>query len=105
MYYLLLPFEHQLTPYSPVLVNVSSIRLIIGFAFSFKATDWIQDLGFMTNFAIYGAALTGVSLLLPVMYIYGKPIRAWTSGRLEARVVKDVDDDDRDWKVEEHNRM
>lgn len=59
----------------------------------------------MANFAIYGGALTATSLLLPVMFIYGKAIRAWTSGRLEARVVKDVDDDDRDWKTEDSNRI
>ncbi|EGY13625.1 hypothetical protein VD0002_g6572 [Verticillium dahliae] len=83
----------------PVLVNVSSIRLIIGFAMSFRVTDWIQDLGFMVNFAIYSGALAAVALLLPAMYIYGKRIREWTGGRLEARVVNNVDDD-KDWKAD-----
>ncbi|KAM0273940.1 hypothetical protein ACHAQH_008112 [Verticillium albo-atrum] len=83
----------------PVLVNVSSIRLIIGFAMSFRVTDWIQDLGFLVNFGIYGGALAGFALMLPIMYIYGKRIREWTSGRLEARVVKEVDDD-RDWRTD-----
>lgn len=72
---------------------------------SFQVTSWIQDLGFLVNFAIYGAALAGFSLLMPVMYLYGKPIRAWTSGRLEARVVKEVyDDDEKDWK-DDDNRI
>lgn len=66
---------------------------------SFRVTDWIQDLGFMVNFAIYSGALAAVALLLPAMYIYGKRIREWTGGRLEARVVNNVDDD-KDWKAD-----
>ncbi|KAE9568166.1 hypothetical protein CGMCC3_g15735 [Colletotrichum fructicola] len=82
----------------PVLVNVSSARLIIGFIMSFNVTTWIEDLGFLKNFGIYSAALAGISMLLPVMYKYGKPIRAWTAGRLEpAMPAKVIDDDDQYW--------
>ncbi|WYZ39290.1 hypothetical protein EsH8_III_001204 [Colletotrichum jinshuiense] len=85
----------------PVLVNVSSSRLIIGFIMSFNVTTWIEDLGFLKNFGIYSAALAGVSMLLPVMYIYGKPIRAWTAGYLEPSTpilpAKTLDDDDQYW--------
>lgn len=65
---------------------------------SFNVTTWIEDLGFFKNFGIYSAALAGVSMLLPVMYKYGKPIRAWTAGRLEPAVLaKTLDDDDQYW--------
>lgn len=86
----------------PVLVNVSSSRLIIGFIMSFNVTTWIEQLGFLKNFGIYSAALAGVSMLLPVMYKYGKPMRAWTAGRLEPQVApaKTLEDDDQYWNNE-----
>ncbi|KAG8167295.1 hypothetical protein KVR01_002984 [Diaporthe batatas] len=68
----------------PVLVNVSSLRLVVGFALSFDMTTWVEQLGFMTNFAIYGGIMAAFALGGPVMYIYGKRIRAWTAGRLES---------------------
>ncbi|KLU82935.1 hypothetical protein MAPG_02002 [Magnaporthiopsis poae ATCC 64411] len=66
----------------PVLVNVSSFRLIVGFIMSFKATQWIQDIGFLRSFGIYGGALALSCLGLPFVYFYGKRIRAWTAGTL-----------------------
>lgn len=66
----------------PVLVNVSSFRLIIGFGMSFDATTWVQQLGFLRSFAIYSGALAFLSLGLPLVYIYGKRIRAFTGGKL-----------------------
>lgn len=84
-----------------MLVNVSSFRLIVGFALSFNATTWVEDLGFLESFGVYSGALAVVALGLPAVYIYGKQIRAWTSGSLERNAVKDVktkdiemDDDD-----------
>ncbi|TQN69605.1 putative MFS-type transporter [Colletotrichum shisoi] len=89
----------------PVLVNVSSSRLIIGFIMSFNITTWIEQLGFFKNFGIYSAALAGVSMLLPVMYKYGKPMRAWTGGRLEPTVkpAKVLEEDDQYWKSTEQS--
>lgn len=69
----------------PVLVNVSSVRLMVGFALSFNTTTWVEQLGFMTNFAIYGGIMAGFGLGGIIMYIYGKRIRAWSAGRLENR--------------------
>jgi MFS family permease len=66
----------------PVLVNVSSIRLIVGFAMSFNATSWIENIGFFKSFAIYSGALAISCLGLPFVYKYGKRIRSWTAGRL-----------------------
>ncbi len=65
-----------------MLVNVSSIRLVVGFAMSFNATTWIQDIGFLPSFSIYAGALAIASLGLPLVYIYGKRLRGWTAGRL-----------------------
>jgi len=67
-----------------VLVNVSSLRCIIGFAMSFRATTWIEDRGFFGSFGIYAAVLAGLSMLLPVMYLYGKKIRKWTAGTVQS---------------------
>ncbi|KAL1865900.1 hypothetical protein Daus18300_007012 [Diaporthe australafricana] len=69
----------------PVLVNVSSVRLMVGFALSFNTTTWVEQLGFMTNFAIYGGIMAGFGLCGIIMYTYGKRIRAWSAGRLENR--------------------
>jgi hypothetical protein len=54
---------------------------------SFRATTWTAELGFMRSFGIYAGVLGGVSLLLPVMYIYGKRIRQWTSGSISSKEV------------------
>lgn len=67
----------------PVLVNVSSFRLIIGFALSFDATTWVEQLGFLHSMAIYSGVLGLLSLGLPLVYIYGKRIRAFTGGKLD----------------------
>jgi hypothetical protein len=64
----------------PILVNVSSFRCIIGFAMSFKATTWIEELGFLASFSIYAGVLAFFVCMLPIFYIYGKRIRRWTSG-------------------------
>lgn len=63
---------------------MSSLRLIVGFALSFDMTTWVEQLGFMANFAIYGGIMAAFALGGPFMYIYGKRIRAWTAGRLES---------------------
>lgn len=57
---------------------------MVGFALSFDMTTWVQQLGFMANFAIYGGIMAAFALGGPIMYIYGKRIRAWTAGRLES---------------------
>lgn len=67
----------------PVLVNVSSFRLIVGFAMSFNVTSWVQSVGFFPTFGYYSLALVLASLGLPLVYRYGKRIRAWTAGRLD----------------------
>lgn len=56
---------------------------------SFRATTWVEQRGFMGSFAIYASVLAGVSLLLPVMFLYGKRIREWTSGTLKAKTVSE----------------
>ncbi|CAN8100481.1 unnamed protein product [Discula destructiva] len=81
----------------PVLVNVSSLRLIVGFALSFKATSWVESLGFMKSFAIYSGALAAATLGLPFVYFYGKRIRAFTGGRLDrAYAREEIYDDPKD---------
>ncbi|KAK3307697.1 major facilitator superfamily domain-containing protein [Chaetomium strumarium] len=66
----------------PVLVNVSSFRLIIGFTMSFNATTWVEQLGFQRSFGFYSLALAVASLGLPVVFAFGKRLRAWTALRI-----------------------
>lgn len=56
---------------------------MVGFAISYDMTTWVEQLGFMANFAIYSGIMAAFALGGPIMYIYGKRIRAWTAGRLE----------------------
>lgn len=77
--WLLLSLSHAC---SPVLVTMSSIRLIIGFGFSVKAADWIETSGFMVVFGAYTALFGALSLLGIPVYLYGKRIRAWAVGTL-----------------------
>jgi hypothetical protein len=70
---------------SPVLVNVSSFRCIIGFAMSFRVTTWVEQRGFLGSFAIYAGVLAAFSLLLPLIYFYGKKIRQWTAGTVKSK--------------------
>lgn len=47
---------------------------------SFRATSWIEDLGFLGSFGIYAGVIGASMLFLPVMYFKGKAIRQWTAG-------------------------
>jgi MFS family permease len=67
----------------PVLVNVSSIRIIISFFLSSQITPWVAQIGILNTFAIYGEALIVLSLGIPVLYFTGKRIRIWTSGSVK----------------------
>ncbi|QDS76825.1 hypothetical protein FKW77_002884 [Venturia effusa] len=68
----------------PVLVNISSWRCIIGFALSFRATDWVEERGFLGSFSIYAGILAALACILPVMYVCGKRIRQWTAGTVKS---------------------
>ncbi|ORY63847.1 major facilitator superfamily transporter [Pseudomassariella vexata] len=76
----------------PVLVNVSSMRLIIAFFFSSTITTWVIEKGFLGTFAVYAEALIVLSLGIPALYFTGKKIRIWTAGSVEkGTVLKKVD--------------
>lgn len=47
-------------------------------------SNWVQKLGFLANFAIYSGIMAAFALCGPIMYIYGKRIRAWSAGRLQS---------------------
>lgn len=47
-------------------------------------SNWVEQLGFLANFAIYSGIMAAFALCGPIMYIYGKRIRAWSAGRLES---------------------
>ncbi|KAE9378580.1 MFS general substrate transporter [Stipitochalara longipes BDJ] len=70
----------------PVLVNVASFRNVLGFAFSFGVTDWIEARGYLGCFGIYAGCLALLSLGIPFLLIFGKRIR-----RSVGRLVKRMD--------------
>lgn len=70
---------------------MSSFRLIAGFLISFKSADMILALGFLKTFGIYAAIMALFSLMLPFVYKYGKRMRLWSAGKLDAAMREDDD--------------
>lgn len=68
------------TSHSPVLILFSSTKLIIGFALSFKATDWIKAHGFATILGMYAGLIGFIALFGVPVYIWGKKLRAGSAG-------------------------
>ncbi|KAK6082313.1 major facilitator superfamily transporter [Seiridium cupressi] len=64
----------------PVLVNVSSIRIVIAFFLSSQVTVWVVEKGILNTFAIYAEALIVLSLGMPLLWFFGKRLRIWTAG-------------------------
>ncbi|KAK6221892.1 hypothetical protein LQW54_001112 [Pestalotiopsis sp. IQ-011] len=64
----------------PVLILFSSTKLIIGFALSFKATDWIKAHGFATILGMYAGLIGFIALFGVPVYIWGKKFRARSAG-------------------------
>lgn len=64
---------------------------------SFDATTWVEQIGFMKSFSIYAGALAFMTLGLPLVYIYGKRIRAFTAGKLNKTYTED--------KMEDENKL
>ncbi|KAK2017442.1 major facilitator superfamily transporter [Colletotrichum eremochloae] len=69
----------------PVLVNVSSLRIVIAFFIASKATVWIAEKGPAATFALYAEAIIVLSLGLPVFYFWGKKLRQWTAGSVKGK--------------------
>ncbi|KAF3761622.1 hypothetical protein M406DRAFT_50918 [Cryphonectria parasitica EP155] len=66
----------------PVLVNVSSLRIVIAFFLASLATTWVAEEGLLPTFVIYAEVMIVLVLLLPVLWVFGKRIRVWTAGRV-----------------------
>ncbi|KZL63338.1 major facilitator superfamily transporter [Colletotrichum incanum] len=69
----------------PVLVNVSSLRIVIAFFVASKATTWIAEKGPLATFALYAETIIVLSLGLPVLYFWGKHLRQWTAGSVKSK--------------------
>lgn len=65
-----------------MLVNVSSLRLIIAFFLASQATVWVADRGLLWTFAIYAEIMLVLSLGIPGLYFFGKQLRKWTGGKV-----------------------
>lgn len=84
------PQVHEINNFCrPVLVTMSSFRLIAGFLISFKSADWILDIGFIKTFSIYSGIMMLFTLMLPLVFYYGKPMRLWSAGKLGEKPEED----------------
>ncbi|KAG6361451.1 hypothetical protein INS49_009678 [Diaporthe citri] len=50
----------------PVLVNVSSLKIIIAFFFASLATTWVAQKGLLATFVIYAETMIVISMFMPV---------------------------------------
>lgn len=71
---------------------MSSFRLIAGFLISFKSADMILAIGFLKTFAVFAVVMAIFSLMLPIVYKYGKRMRLWSAGRFEGSAASDSAD-------------
>lgn len=69
----------------PVLVNVSSMRIIIAYFLASVATTWVAEKGLLATFAIYAETMIVISLFIPVLWFTGKKLRLWTGGKVKQR--------------------
>ncbi|RDL33935.1 uncharacterized protein BP5553_08303 [Venustampulla echinocandica] len=60
---------------SPVLVNVAGFRNVIGFAFTYGVTDWVQARGYMGCFGIYAGCIALLCVPMPFVWKFGKRLR------------------------------
>jgi len=75
----------------PVLVNLSSLRIIIAFFLASQATLWIAQRGLLSTFAIYAEVMIVLSLGLPAFYFFGKRLRKLTAGTVHGvRIEKTI---------------
>ena len=66
-----------------MLVNVSSLRLIISFFLASQATVWVAERGLLAVFAMYAEIMLVLSLGIPGLFFFGKRLRQWTGGMVK----------------------
>lgn len=66
-----------------MLVNVSSLRLIISFFLASQATVWVAERGLLAVFAMYAEIMLVLSLGIPALFFFGKRLRQWTGGKVQ----------------------
>lgn len=77
----------------PVLVNVSSLRIITAFFLASEVTTWVAEKGLLGTFVIYAEVMIVVSLGIPALFFGGKKLRQLTAGSVRAKMpAKMVDD-------------
>lgn len=84
----------------PVLVNVSSLRIIISFFLASRATTWVAEKGMLNTFAIYAEAMVVLSLGIPLFYFLGKKMRQFTAGSIEKGKEKKLSEKEK--KIQEY---
>lgn len=63
-----------------MLVNVSSLRLIVAFFLASQATTWVAMHGLQAVYAVFAEVMLVLSLGIPALYFFGKRLRQWTGG-------------------------
>lgn len=74
-----------------VIVSASSLKIIATFFLATNATTWLQAVGAMKLYAAFAEMLLLVSLGLPLLFVFGKRLRQWTSGTVKDRSLKTND--------------
>ncbi|KAH8891948.1 major facilitator superfamily transporter [Thozetella sp. PMI_491] len=69
----------------PVLVNVSTLRVFTSFFFTTQVTTWLSELGPFKFMSYLSAVLLSVSVGIPLLFFFGKPLRAKTSSTVTKR--------------------
>lgn len=54
---------------------------------SFRATTWVEERGFLGSFGIYAGVLGALTLLLPLLYFFGKKLRQFTAGTVKSESI------------------
>lgn len=72
----------------PVLVNVSSLRIVIAYFFASLATTWVQEKGLLPTFVIYAETMIVLLLFMPALWYLGKRLRMWTAGKVKQESPK-----------------
>lgn len=71
-----------------VIVSASSLKIVATFFLATNATTWLQAVGAMKLYAAFAEMLLLVSLGLPLLFVFGKRLRQWTSGTVKDRSLK-----------------
>ncbi len=69
----------------PVLVNVSSLKIIITFFAASNVTTWLVQDGPIRLFAVFAEMLIVISMGIPILFFTGKRLRQLTGAKVRSK--------------------